>query len=103
MLTTFKAVALLCNSLFRSLILCGMALAGILYINISMFHFFESYEDKIKIKYFERLMQQEQENYKMLTLTHKQMREFKHDIGNQFAVLNSLIEQENTEDAKAYL
>ena len=39
----------------------------------------------------------------MLTLTHKQMREFKHDIGNQFAVLNSLIEQENTEDAKAYL
>lgn len=82
---------------------CGMALAGILYINISMFHFFESYEDKIKIKYLERLKQQEQENYKMLTLTHKQMREFKHDIGNQFAVLNSLIEQENTEDAKAYL
>lgn len=82
---------------------CGMALAGILYINISMFHFFESYEDKIKIKYLERLKQQEQENYKMLTLTHKQMREFKHDIGNQFAVLNSLIEQEKTDDAKAYL
>lgn len=82
---------------------CGMALAGILYINISMFHFFESYEDKIKIKYLERLKQQEQENYRMLTLTHKQMREFKHDISNQFSVLNSLLEQEKTDDARIYL
>lgn len=82
---------------------CGMALAGILYINISMFHFFESYEDKIKIKYLERLKQQEQENYRMLTITHKQMREFKHDISNQFSVLNSLLEQEKTDDVRIYL
>ena len=45
-----------------------------------MFNFFESFEDKIKLKYLETIKQQEQENYKLLTLSYKQVREFKHDI-----------------------
>ena len=62
----------------------GISLLGITYINIAMFNFFESYEDKIKLRYLETMKQQEQENYKMLILSYKQVREFKHDIENQF-------------------
>lgn len=40
----------------------GLAISGISYINITMFHFFESYENNIKLKFLERLQQQEQEN-----------------------------------------
>ena len=75
----------------------GLAISGISYINITMFHFFESYENKIKLQYLERLRQQEQENYSMLALTHKQIREFKHDIENQFSVLHDMIESGKTE------
>ena len=69
----------------------GISLIGIIYINLAMFNFFESYEDKIRLKYLETLKQQEQDNYKLLALSHKQVRELKHDIENQFSVLNDLM------------
>jgi len=81
----------------------GISLLGITYINIAMFNFFESYEDKIKLRYLETMKQQEQENYKMLTLSYKQVREFKHDIENQFLVLNDMLENNDTDSAKEYL
>lgn len=81
----------------------GISLLGIIYINIAMFNFFESYEDKIKLNYLETLKQQEQENYKLLTLSYKQVREFKHDIENQFSVLNDMLENDDIVSAKEYL
>lgn len=81
----------------------GFTLIGIIFINILMFNFFESYEDKIKLNYLETLKQQEQENYKLLTLSYKQVREFKHDIENQFSVLKDMLENDDTDAAKEYL
>lgn len=81
----------------------GFSLIGIIFINILMFNFFESYEDKIKLNYLETLKQQEQENYKLLTLSYKQVREFKHDIENQFSVLRDMLENDDTDAAKEYL
>ena len=81
----------------------SISLAGIIFINIAMFNFFESYEDKIKLKYLETLKQQEQENYKLLTLSYKQVREFKHDIENQFSVLKDMLENDDIGAAKKYL
>ena len=77
----------------------SISLAGIIFINIAMFNFFESYEDKIKLKYLETLKQQEQENYKLLTLSYKQVREFKH----QFSVLKDMLENDDIGAAKKYL
>lgn len=91
------------NAEHTNYIALGFTISGIAYINITMFHFFESYENNIKLKYLERLQQQEQENYSMLALTHKQMREFKHDIENQFSVLHDLMESGKTEKALEYL
>ena len=81
----------------------SISLAGIIFINIAMFNFFKSYEDKIKLKYLETLKQQEQENYKLLTLSYKQVREFKHDIENQFSVLKDMLENDDIGAAKKYL
>lgn len=80
-----------------------LAISGIVYINITMFYYFESYEDKIKLQYLKMLQQQEQENYSLLALTHKQIREFKHDIENQFSVLHDLMKSGKTEKALKYL
>lgn len=81
----------------------GFSLIGIIFINILMFNFFESYEDKMKLRYLETLKQQEQENYKLLSLSYKQVREFKHDIENQFSVLKNLLENDDIDTAKEYL
>ena len=81
----------------------GVSLSGIIFINIAMFNFFESYEDKIKINYLETMKQQEQENYKLLTLTYNQVREFKHDIENQFLVLSDMLENNDIASAKEYI
>ncbi len=91
------------NAEHTNYVTLGLAIIGISYINITMFHFFESYENKIKLQYLERLRQQEQENYSLLALTHKQMREFKHDIQNQFSVLHDLMKSGKTEKALKYL
>ena len=88
---------------FKSYFILFLAIGGIVYINITMFHFFESYEDKIKLEYLEMIQDKEQENYNLLALTHKQMREFKHDIENQFSVLHDLMESGNMEEALKYL
>ncbi len=91
------------NAEHTNYVTLGLAIIGISYINITMFHFFESYENKIKLQYLERLRQQEQENYSLLALTHKQMRKFKHDIQNQFSVLHDLMKSGKTEKALKYL
>lgn len=79
------------------------ALLGVVYINAAMFRFFESYEDKIRLKYLETLKQQEQENYRLLALSHKQVKELKHDIENQFSVLSDLLKSGDNDAAIQYL
>lgn len=81
----------------------GIAVIGIVYINVMMFRFFESYEDRLKLQYFETLKQQEDENYKFLALSHKQVREMKHDIENQLAVVNDLLRLKDYDSALVYL
>ncbi len=88
---------------FKGYFVLFLAIGGIIYINITMFHFFESYEDKIKLEYLEMIQDKEQENYNLLALTHKQIREFKHDIENQFSVLHDLMESGDIEEALKYL
>ena len=81
----------------------SIAVIGIIYINVMMFRFFESHEDKLKLQYFETLKQQEDENYKLLALSHKQVREMKHDIENQLAVVNDLLRLRDYDSALIYL
>lgn len=81
----------------------GIAVIGIVYINVMMFRFFESYEDKLKLQYFETLKQQEDENYKLLALSHKQVREMKHDIENQLAVVGDLLRLKDYDSTLVYL
>ena len=81
----------------------GIAVIGIVYINVMMFRFFESYEDKLKLQCFETLKQQEDENYKLLALSHKQVREMKHDIENQLAVVGDLLRLKDYDSALVYL
>lgn len=97
----FMIDSIMLNAEHTNYVALGLAISGISYINITMFHFFESYENNIKLKYLERL--QEQENYSMLALTHKQIREFKHDIENQFSILHDMMESGKTEKALEYL
>ncbi len=81
----------------------AFSLAGIVFINVAMFNFFESYEDKIKLEYFQTLKQQEDENYKLLTLSYKQVRELKHDIENQLSVMNDLMKSNKYDAVEEYL
>lgn len=83
--------------------LLGISLAGVIYINIAMFNFFESYENKMRIKYLESLKHQQEENYKLLALSYKQVREFKHDIENQFSVLSDMLKSGDNDAAIQYI
>jgi len=81
----------------------GIIIFGVVYINVMMFRFFESYENKLKLQYLETLKQQEDKNYKLLTLSYKQVREMKHDIENQLIIVNDLLKSQNYTQASEYL
>lgn len=99
----FMIDSIILNAANTNYVTLFLAISGIVYINITMFYYFESYEDKIKLQYLKMLQQQEQENYSLLAHTHKQIREFKHDIENQFSVLHDLMKSGKTEKALNYL
>lgn len=77
--------------------------AGILYINLMLFRFFEAFSDKIRLKVMEQLAVQEQENYKVLQQNEEELRALRHDIKNHAMVLSEYLEHGNTETALSHL
>ncbi|MEE1012988.1 MAG: GHKL domain-containing protein [Clostridia bacterium] len=77
--------------------------AGILYINLMLFRFFEAFSDKIRLKVMEKLAEQEQENYKVLQQNEDELRALRHDIKNHALMLREYLEHGNTETALTHL
>ena len=77
----------------REVVLYSMAVIGLLYLNWSVFDFVESYSMKVRIELLEQVIEHEENNYKMLNNSYKNLRQLRHDIGNQLIVMRYLLEK----------
>lgn len=77
--------------------------AGLLYLNISVFDYFDSFDKQIKLAALEQIREKETENYAMLESSYAEIRAIKHDLKNQVQVLNSLIQSEDFPQAQEYI
>ncbi len=85
------------------LVISVFAMLGLLYFNFSVFNYFESFESQIRLAALEQIMEHEDENYRTLTESYEEIRNIKHDLKNQTALLNDLINQEKYPEAKEHI
>lgn len=80
-----------------------ISVCGVLYLNFSVFHYFESYDKQIKLAALEQIMERESENYRAITSSYGEIRHIRHDLKNQVMVLNDLLKDNKYEEARQYV
>lgn len=71
----------------HNMIIYLISILGMVYINVVMFNFFESYSKQMKLAFMETVAEREAENYRGLRLSYAEMQKLKHDFQNELAVL----------------
>lgn len=89
------------NSSFYN-ILSVLILSGLIYSNIMMFDFFENYSSRIKLSVAEHIIENNQENYKILEANEADMRILSHDILKHMSVIKSIALKSENEDVIEY-
>lgn len=59
------------------------SIVGIVYINVAMFNFFDSYSNQIKLAFMKSVAEREAENYRSLKISYQEMKKLKHDFQNE--------------------
>lgn len=80
-----------------------ISVCGVLYLNFSLFNYFESYDKQIRLAALEQVMERENENYRAIADSYAEIRNIKHDLKNQVNVLNDLIKDNKYDEARKYI
>lgn len=80
-----------------------ISVCGVLYLNFSVFNYFESYDKQIRLATLEQIMERESENYRAIAGSYAEIRNIKHDLRNQVFVLNDLLKEDKYYEAKQYI
>ena len=67
---------------------------GLLYLNLSVLNYFESYDKQIRFVALEKISEKENENYRAIAGSYEEIRCIKHDLKIQVSILNDLIKNE---------
>lgn len=76
-----------------------LAIAGLSFINIAFFDFFENYNKQLRLSILEQVVEHENTNYKQLENAYSEMRKLKHDVSNQVTIINDLIARNEKDSA----
>ena len=60
-----------------------ISVCGVLYLNFSVFNYFESYDKQIRLAALEQVMERENENYRAIADSYAEIRNIKHDLKNR--------------------
>lgn len=87
----------------NKILLYCIAVLGLLYINFSVFDFFETYLKQLRLSVLEQVIERETTNYKQIENAYNDMRTLKHDISNQLDVITDLISRNDKKSAEAVI
>ncbi len=80
-----------------------VTICGLLYLNISVFNYFESYDNQVRVAALEQILERENENYRTLESSYAEVRSIKHDLRNQVSLLNNLIKSNDYATAQEHM
>ncbi|MCM1227606.1 MAG: GHKL domain-containing protein [Clostridium sp.] len=88
------------KSMMSSYMIC---IGGLLYLNLSVFNYFESYDKQIRLAALEKISEKENENYQAIAGSYEEIRNIKHDLKNQVSILNDLIKKKDYTSAQSHM
>lgn len=80
-----------------------ITIIGVMYLNLSVFNYFESYDKQLRLATLEKVLEKEDENYRTIGSAYNEIRSVKHDLKNQIELLNNLIKKQDYEAAQKYM
>lgn len=86
-----------------SMVIYMISIAGMVYINVTMFNFFDSYSKQIKLKFMESVAEREAENYRALKISYQEIKKLKHDFQNELSVLDDMITEKRLDAAEKHI
>lgn len=81
----------------RSMLLYIFSVLSILLLNFYVFNYFETYNSQLKMAIMEKIIEAEDENYKLIESKYEEIRQLKHDIKNQINVTEKLFQLDQHE------
>lgn len=105
----FSYIVLICLDILLvqaqqvNLVLIVLPVLALIYINLEVFNFFESYSSQLRLGIMEELAAKTEENYKILADNEKELRTIKHDLQNHIFSIEDMINQNKTEIAQKHL
>lgn len=75
---------------------------GLIYCNLMLFNFFESYSNRIRLAVAKQLIENNQENYKILKANEEELRILNHDIRKHMSAIKSIVNSSGDEQALKY-
>ncbi len=88
------------KSMMSSYMIC---VGGLLYLNLSVFNYFESYDKQLRLAALEKISEKENENYQAIAGSYEEIRSIKHDLKNQVSLLNDLIKKQDYTAAQRHM
>lgn len=80
-----------------------ITIIGVMYLNLFVFDYFESYDKQVRLATLEKILEREDENYRTIESSYAEIRSFKHDLKNQIELLNDMIKRQDYEAAQKYM
>lgn len=80
-----------------------ISVCGVMYLNFSVFNYFESYDKQLRLATLEQIMERESENYRAIASSYAEIRNIKHDLKNQVTILNDLLKDSKYDEAKQHI
>jgi hypothetical protein len=81
----------------KSMLSYIISVIGILLLNFFVFNYFETYRRQLKIAVMEKLIETDEQNYKLIEDKYNEMRQLKHDIRNQINIAKQLFQSDKAE------
>lgn len=76
---------------------------GLLYLNIMLFDFFEHYSDRVRLAESEKIIKNNEENYKLLESNEQDLRILKHDLTKHINVINQSLDSGDINSIRTYM
>ena len=81
-------------------ILLLITIVGLIYFNIMVFEFIDSYSTKMQLESARQLIRQQEENYHLLEINENELRKLRHNIDEHMAVIQSMIDNNAISESK---
>lgn len=87
------------TSEIKYIMLLLIIVIGLLYFNISVFEFIDSFSAKLQLESAKQLIKHQEENYQLLEINELELRKLKHDIDHHLFVMKTLLQNKNFTDS----